>query len=401
MNTKSYLVYLPLGGSGEIGMNCYLYGFGSESDRQWIMVDCGMGFGNPDETPGVDITIPDVSFISEQRKNLLGIFLTHGHEDHIGALAHVYGSLGAPVYATKFVASLLRHKFSDAGCDTEVIETVDLESSVTCGSFHVSFLSVNHSIPETSALIIRTPAGMVVHSGDFKFDPKSCPQSLNVQKTLKKLKKEGVLCLTCDSTNIFEDGISATEDTIVSELQQVISERSGAVAVTCFASNVVRLKTIAEAAHQCGRKVVVVGRAMKRMIDIAIHEQNLMTFPSVIAESEIDSYPPQHLCYLITGSQGEQKAALSRIASGTHPSVNLTRGDTVLFSSKVIPGNERNVHHIWNKLAGLEVAIVDSNHRKIHVTGHACCGELSQFYKLLSPKISAPQHACPVTSILR
>jgi ribonuclease J len=259
MNTKSYLVYLPLGGSGEIGMNCYLYGFGSESDRQWIMVDCGMGFGNPDETPGVDITIPDVSFISEQRKNLLGIFLTHGHEDHIGALAHVYGSLGAPVYATKFVASLLRHKFSDAGCDTEVIETVDLESSVTCGSFHVSFLSVNHSIPETSALIIRTPAGMVVHSGDFKFDPKSCPQSLNVQKTLKKLKKEGVLCLTCDSTNIFEDGISATEDTIVSELQQVISERSGAVAVTCFASNVVRLKTIAEAAHQCGRKVVVFG----------------------------------------------------------------------------------------------------------------------------------------------
>ncbi|MEO1490949.1 MAG: ribonuclease J [Pseudomonadota bacterium] len=390
--TTDGLIYLALGGAGEIGMNCYLYGYGAEADRRWIMVDLGIGFGDMDTAPGVEVIVPDLEFIFERRDQLDGIFITHAHEDHVGAIPHLWEKLGVPIYARAFTAEVARRKMEDAGLDQGAIRQVKLGDRINAGSFDVEFLPVTHSVPEASCLAIRTPVGTVVHTGDFKLDPD--PQlgpSINLAQ-FEALGDEGVLAVACDSTNVFLEGVSGSEAEIIPNLERVISEAPGAVAATSFASNVARLSTLAQAAVSAGRSIVVAGRAMRRMIEIAVETGHLRDFPTVVPEDRADDIPSENLFYLVTGSQGENRAALARIAAGTHPSVSLLQGDTVLFSSKTIPGNEAGIYRLYNRLSEQGIRVIDSDMEWIHVSGHARRGDLERIYKMLRPKVSVPLH---------
>ena len=330
------LVYLPLGGAGEIGMNCYLYGLGSGSARRWIMVDLGLGFGDMETAPGVELVLPDLEFAYAERDRLEAIFLTHAHEDHVGAIAHTWSRLGVPIYARSFTAEVVRRKLEEAELDPTVVREVKLGERIEAGGFDVEFLPVTHSVPEASCLVLRTAAGNILHTGDFKLDPDPQMGPAIDMAQFEALGREGVLALACDSTNVFLEGVSGSEAEIIPNITRLVSEATGAVAATTFASNVARLRTLAVAAHDAGRSIVIVGRAMKRMIEIAVETGQLTSFPPVVGEEDAASIPAENLFYLVTGSQGEGRAALARIASGTHPTVELREGDTVLFSSKTI-----------------------------------------------------------------
>jgi len=387
------LVLLPLGGAGEIGMNFNAYGFGPPDERKWIVVDCGVLFGKEAMTPGVDVIMPDIGFLAERREDVLGIVATHAHEDHIGAIHYLWPMLRCPVYATPFTARLIAGKLEEAGLQERVrVNVVPLHGKLTLGPFDIEFISITHSIPEPNALAIRTPLGVVVHTGDWKLDPDPLVGERTDSNALQKLGDEGVLATVCDSTNALVAGESGSEATVRKALIDLIGTLKGRVAVTAFASNVARLDSIAKAARIHGREIALVGRAMHKITAAARDSGYLADFPNVLDEEEAAELPPHRVLYLCTGSQGEMRAALSRIAAGQHPNVKLGPGDSVIFSSRIIPGNDLQIHELHNKLAGLGVEVISADDHFVHVSGHPARDELAQMYRWTRPRIAVPVH---------
>ena len=392
MSNQGPLVYCALGGAGEIGMNCYLYGYGDGPDRRWIMVDLGLGFGDMETAPGVELVLPDIEFAVEERSRIEALFITHAHEDHIGAIIHLWRKLRIPIHARKFTAEVIRRKMREEGLDPLVVEVAEAHEAVPAGPFSVEFLPTTHSIPEASMLAIRSASGVVIHTGDFKIDPAPLMGPAFDTATLQRYGDEGVLALLCDSTNVFVPGHGNSESDLVDPITALIKAQPGAVAATTFASNVPRLRTLAQAAAAADRSIVVAGRAMRRMIDIAQDTGQLTDFPPVIGENEAADIPREHLFYLVTGSQGEHRAALARIAGGTHPTIDLREGDTVIFSSKNIPGNEGGIYRLHNRLSEQGLTVIDSDQALIHVSGHARGADLEMVYQALRPTVAVPLH---------
>ncbi|MBU6299694.1 MAG: ribonuclease J [Alphaproteobacteria bacterium] len=387
------LVLLPLGGAGEIGMNFNAYGFGPPDNRKWIVVDCGVLFGRESATPGVDVIMPDISYLAEQRADVLGIVATHAHEDHIGAIHYLWPMLRCPVYATPFTARLIAGKLEEANLTGKVrLNAVPLHGKLRLGPFGIEFVSITHSIPEPNALAIRTPLGLVVHTGDWKIDPEPLVGETTDANALQKLGDEGVLATVCDSTNALVAGESGSEATVRDALSKLIGTLTGRVAVTAFASNIARLDSIARAACANGREIVLVGRAMHKLVAAARDSGYLADFPRVLDEEEAAQLPPRHVLYLCTGSQGEMRAALTRIAADENPNVKLGPGDTVIFSSRIIPGNELAIYALHNKLASIGVEILSADDHFVHVSGHPARDELAQMYRWTRPQIAVPVH---------
>lgn len=390
---RDALVLLPLGGAGEIGMNFNAYGFGPPDAQKWIVVDCGVMFGRETATPGIDLIMPDIRYLAERREDVLAIVLTHAHEDHIGAIAHLWPMLRCPLYATPFTATLIEGKLEEAGLLERVrVKRVPLGGKIALGPFAIEFVSITHSIPEPNALAIRTPLGTVVHTGDWKLDPDPLLGHVTDSNALAKLGDEGVLALVCDSTNALVPGESGSEASVRDSLTALIGTLKGRVAVTAFASNVARLDTVAKAARTHGREIALVGRAMQKMVQAARENGYLKDFPRTIDEADAAELPARHVLYLCTGSQGEAHAALSRIAAGDHPNVSLGPGDAVIFSSRIIPGNELGIYEVHNKLAALGVEILSADDHFVHVSGHPARDELAQMYRWTRPQIAVPVH---------
>jgi ribonuclease J len=381
------LVFLPLGGAGEIGMNLNLYGYAGK----WLMVDLGITFGD-DSTPGVDVVMPDPAFIVERREALVGLVLTHAHEDHLGAVPDLWPQLRCPVYATPFAASVLRRKLSEAGiADAVPVTEVALGSRFSLGPFDLELVTMTHSILEPNALAIRTPAGTVLHTGDWKIDPAPLIGEVTDEAALRRIGDEGVLAMVCDSTNVFVKGESGSEADVRQALERLIAGRTGRVAVTCFASNLARVDSIAKAAVAVGRRPALVGRALYRMVDAARENGYLLDFPTTVAERDVGWLPRNEVCLICTGSQGEPRAALARLAQDDHPDIDLEPGDTVIFSSRVIPGNERSIGRIQNLLSERGIEIV-SDSAEIHVSGHPARDELVRLYQWVRPRVAIPVH---------
>jgi ribonuclease J len=392
-NSRSELVFLPLGGAGEIGMNLNCYGYGPPDERAWIVVDCGVLFGRETSTPGVDLMMPDIRFLENVRQDLLGIVLTHGHEDHIGAVAHLWPKLRCPVYATPFTVKLVQHKLEEAGLEDRLkITPVPLGGKITLGPFSIEFVSITHSIPEPNCLAIRTPAGTVLHTGDWKLDPDPLLGPVTNDSALRRLGEEGVLAMVCDSTNVLVSGESGSEGEVKRALIRLIASLKGRIAVTAFASNVARLESIAEAAKLANREVVLVGRAMRHMVNSAREAGYLHDFPKTVEEEYASEIPADHVLLLCTGSQGERRAALWRIAADEHPNVSLGEGDNVIFSSRIIPGNELEIFELQNRLAAKGVCVLTERDHFVHVSGHPARDELAAMYSWVKPKISVPVH---------
>ncbi|MBN9566607.1 MAG: ribonuclease J [Alphaproteobacteria bacterium] len=373
-------------------MNFNAYGYGSADDREWIIADCGVLFGREANTPGVDVIMPDIRFLAEQRQNVLGMVLTHAHEDHIGAIAHLWPQLRCPLFATPFTARLIEEKLAEAGLDEEVAVTVvPISGHVVLGPFEIDYITLTHSIPESNALAIRTPLGVVVHTGDWKLDPEPLLGSVSDAPALRKLGNEGVLALVCDSTNALSAGHSGSEAAVRESLISLIAGLKGRIAVTGFASNVARLQSIAHAARAAGREIVLVGRSMHRIVNAARDVGCLTDFPASVSEDEAVSLPPDRVLFLCTGSQGEARAALARIAAGEH-NIKLGRGDTVIFSSRIIPGNELAIFELQNRLAALGVSVLTEKDHFVHTSGHPCRDELEQMYRWVRPHIAVPVH---------
>ncbi|MCQ8184291.1 ribonuclease J [Parvularcula maris] len=391
------LVFLPLGGSGEIGMNLNLYGFGPAGERQWIMIDCGVTFAG-DDYPGIDLITPDIDYLLDDLDSgseFLGLILTHGHEDHIGAVAHLWPSFEGPIYATPFTAELVRRKFVDVGIDDAPIEITDLKARFRLGPFDLEYITLTHSIPEPNAVVIRTPLGLILHTGDFKIDPSPVLGEETDYDALKALGEEGVLAMMCDSTNVFSEGRSGSESAVADTLAQVIAEQKGRVAVTTFASNVSRVVSICRAAVKADRSVCLLGRSMLRMVDVARMVDLLPKGVSFVEPNEAGYLPNDKVLYLCTGSQGEERAALARIARDDHPDIVLSEGDTVIFSSKVIPGNERPIYDMMNQLTEQGIEVIAESDAFIHVSGHPCRDELRDMYAMVKPRIAVPVHGEP------
>jgi len=391
------LVFLPLGGLGEIGMNAALYGFGPEEDRQWILVDCGMGFGSEENLPGIDLVYPDLRFIEEERHNLLGIFITHAHEDHIGALVEMWPRLRAPVYATRFAIGLLEtRRLSEPNAPKVDLNEIVPGRRLKLGPFEIEYVPVAHSIPESNALAIRTPHGLVVHTGDWKLDSTPYLGSLTSEETFRALGDEGVLALVCDSTNVVREGTSPSEADVSRNLAKLIEDAPHRVAVTTFASNVARIRSVAEAARECGREVVVVGRAMDRVVEVAKECGYLDDLPEFRSTENFGYMPRDKVVAILTGSQGEPRAALARIAQDEHPDIALSAGDRVIFSSRAIPGNEKAVGAIINGLIERGIEVITDRTELVHVSGHPRRGELAQMYQWTRPRIAIPAHGEPL-----
>ena len=391
MGKGDELVFLPLGGSGEIGMNFNAYGFGPPHRRQWIVVDCGITFGRETDAPGVDVILPDIRYLAEQKGQVLGIVATHAHEDHIGAIAPLWPQLKCPIYATPFTARLIEGKLVEAGLAAPVTQ-VPLEGKLTLGPFTIDFISLTHSILEPNLLAIRTPLGVIAHTGDWKLDPDPILGALTDSTAIQKLGDEGVLALVCDSTNALTQGHSGSEAEVRTSLTALIGNLKGRVAVTAFASNVARLDSIAHAAQLHKRKLALVGRSMHKIVAAARDSGYLADFPAILDSAEAAELPARSVLYLVTGSQGEPRAALARIAEGNHPDVQLGKGDAVIFSSRIIPGNDLAIHDLHNKLSALGVEVLTAEDHFVHVSGHPARDELEQMYRWTRPKIAVPVH---------
>jgi ribonuclease J len=387
------LVFLPLGGSNEIGMNFNLYGFGPPHDRKWIVVDLGVTFGDQ-STPGVEIILPDPEYIEAYADRILGIVVTHAHEDHIGAVAWLWPRLKAPVYATPFTAFILREKLREADLLDQVpITEVALGGSIELGPFSLELITLTHSIPEPNGLAIRTPLGTILHTGDWKIDPDPLLGAPTDEDAIRRLGDEGVLAMVCDSTNVFVDGVAGSELHVREKLVPLIGSIKGKIAVACFASNVARMDSVVRAAEANGRRVCLVGRSMHRMAAAAKSVGLMQDIGEFIPDTEAKHVPPNKILFLCTGSQGEPRAALARIADGTHPHVNLGSGDACIFSSRVIPGNEIPIRNLQNNLADRGVRLyTERDHPGIHVSGHPCRDELAEMYRWARPTISVPTH---------
>ncbi|KIC26359.1 MULTISPECIES: ribonuclease J [unclassified Leisingera] len=387
------LIYLPLGGAGEIGMNAYVYGYGPQGKERLILVDLGVTFPDMDTTPGVDLIMPDITWLKERADRLEGIFITHGHEDHIGAIAHLYAHLNVPVYARAFTANLARRKMEEAGHDPANVHTVQAWPETTkLGPFTIGVAPMSHSIPESGALVIDSPAGRVVHTGDFKLDSNPLVGEPFDPEMWAEIAKDGIQALVCDSTNVFSQHPGRSESELPEEITKLFSEAKGLVAATTFASNVARVKTLAEAGVKAGRSVVLLGRAMRRMIEAAVETGVLVDFPKVISPEDAANVPRDNLMLITTGSQGERRAATAQLARGKYRGLELKEGDLFLFSSKTIPGNEKGVIRIINQFSEMGVDVVDDSSGLYHVSGHANGPDLEVVHNLLKPKMLIPMH---------
>lgn len=392
MDEQAELIFLPLGGCNEIGMNLNAYAYGPPSNRRWIIVDMGVSFGD-ERTPGIDVIIPDPAFLEDEVQNIEAVILTHAHEDHIGAVGHLWYKFKKPLYATPFTAELIKGKLHDAGIiDDAALNVVPLEGKVELGPFSIEYVTLTHSIPEPNGLAIKTPAGTILHTGDWKIDPDPQIGAPFDSAALEKLGSDGVLAMVCDSTNVFEEGEAGSEGSCKDEIAKVIAEQKGRVAVTAFASNVARVESIIRGAEAAGRHVCLVGRSMHRITSAAKAVGMLKDCADFVDEKEAGFLPSENILYLCTGSQGEPRAALSRIAQGNHPNVSLGEGDTVIFSSRVIPGNERGIFDLQNALAERGIKLITDRMRPIHVSGHPCRDELRRMYSWVRPQISVPVH---------
>ncbi|MDR3524433.1 MAG: ribonuclease J [Acetobacteraceae bacterium] len=382
------LAFLPLGGTGEIGMNLNLY----RSNGQYLAIDCGIGFGGAAH-PEVEVMMPDPAYIAERRERLAGLVITHAHEDHIGAVAWLWRQLRCPVYATPFAASVLRRKLGEVGLVNEVkLHIVEPGGAFRVGQFDLQFIRMAHSVPESQALAIRTKAGIVLHTGDWKLDPEPLVGARTDEVALKALGDEGVLAMVCDSTNAMVDGESGSEGDVRRSLADLIRGLRGRVAVTCFASNVARFESIALAARAAGRSVVLVGRSL-RNIDASARECGyLKGVPPFLSEDDAQDIDDDHLLMIVTGSQGEQRSALARIAMDQHPRIALGEGDTVIFSSRMIPGNERAIGTVQDNLVRRGVRLITDEDHLTHVSGHPARDELKRLYALVRPKYAVPVH---------
>lgn len=387
------LVFVPLGGVGEIGMNAGLYGIGPEKQRKWIMVDCGMGFAGEEGLPGIDLMFPDLTFIEERKKDLLGIFITHAHEDHIGAISELWPRIKAPVYATRFAKNLLEtRRLSEPGAPKVDLREIKPGRRVTVGPFEIEFVPVAHSIPESNAVAIRTEHGLVLHTGDWKLDDTPVAGDSTSPEAFTALGDEGILALICDSTNVLREGRSPSESEVSATLRKLIENAPHRVAVTTFASNVARIRAVAEAAQACGRQVIAVGRAMDRVIDVARECGYLDGLPDFLSAESYSHIPRDKVVCLLTGSQGEPRAAMSRVSRHDHPAISLTAGDRVIFSSRAIPGNERDVGSIINDLIEDGIEVITDRTELVHVSGHPRREEMVAMYSWTRPKAVVPVH---------
>ncbi|OEJ68028.1 ribonuclease J [Magnetovibrio blakemorei] len=386
------LLFLPLGGAGEIGMNLNLYGFGAPGNVTWMMVDLGITFGDGTH-PGVDVIMPDPTYIEQRKDKLAGIVLTHAHEDHLGAVAYLWERFGCPIYATPFTVSIIQRKLAEVGLlDIVPIVEVPLKGSFEVGPFTIDLITLTHSIPEPNGMAIRTPLGTVLHTGDWKLDPDPVLGESYDMKALRRLGDEGVLAMVCDSTNIFTPGTSGSEGDLYESLRKVIEPCTGRVVVTCFASNVARLETVSRVARSLGRDVVLAGRSFWRMIDAAKENGYLQDVPNFLDEEMCGEIPKDKVLIICTGSQGEARAALSRIAADDHPRIYLSGGDTVIFSSRQIPGNEVSISRLQNRLARRGIDIITDKDHFVHVSGHPAYDEMLEMYQTIKPQISIPVH---------
>ncbi|HLF58508.1 MAG TPA: ribonuclease J [Alphaproteobacteria bacterium] len=382
------LLFVALGGAGEIGMNLNLYG----TRGRWLMVDLGITFGD-DETPGVDVVVPDPAFIAAHRDRLDGLVLTHAHEDHIGAVPYLWQQLRCPLYATPFTAEILRAKLTEAGLAAQApITVIPLSGAFEVGPFKIELVTLTHSIPEPNAVVIRTPFGAVLHTGDWKFDPDPVVGDKADMAGLARLGQEGVLAMICDSTNVFQPGASGSEASLRDHLIEIVGRFETRVAFTSFASNIARIETMAAAAKANNRRAVLVGRALTRMVEAARRTGYLSPDLELLDESEARNLPRREALLICTGSQGEPRGALARIAAQNHPNVKLVAGDAVIFSSRIIPGNERAIHRVVNRLVKHGVEVVSERTDFVHVSGHPARDELIQMYQLVRPRIAVPVH---------
>ncbi len=392
MDDSRELVFVPLGGVGEIGMNFALYGFGPASKREWIIVDCGVSFPGP-EMPGVELVMPDTRYIEEELGNLKGIVITHAHEDHYGALADLWPRLKAQCWMTPFTAGLLEaKKQSEPGVPTIPVSIYRAGEKFTVGPFEIEAVAVSHSIPEPVSLAITTPAGTVIHTGDWKIDPAPEIGPMTDEARFRAIGDRGVLALVCDSTNAMREGDSPSEQAVGEGLGQVIEGAKGRVAVTTFSSNVGRVRSIIEAARDTGRQVLVLGRSLKRVINVATELGYMEGLPEFVAEEDYSFIPRENLVIICTGSQGEARAALAKLARDEMKTVTLAPGDTVVFSSRTIPGNEKAILEIKNKLIDQGVKIVEDGDALVHVSGHPRRNELRRMYEWVRPRIGVPVH---------
>ncbi|KPP87134.1 MAG: ribonuclease J [Rhodobacteraceae bacterium HLUCCA08] len=387
------LIYLPLGGAGEIGMNCYVYGYGPEGAERLIVVDLGVTFPDMDGSPGVDLIFPDISWLADRRDRIDGIFITHAHEDHVGAVGHLWERLGAPVHARAFTAHHARRKMEDQGYSGDSVRTAQpWPETIQAGPFTVGFVPISHSIPESSGLVIDSPAGRVIHTGDFKIDHTPLVGEPFDEALWAEVARPGVQALVCDSTNVFSPHQGRSEATIGPDITRLFAGARGMVVATTFASNVARLKTLAEAAQSAGRSVCLLGRAMRRMVEAGVEAGVLTDFPKVVPPEEAAQIPRENLMLLVTGSQGERRAASAQLAQGKYMGLKMKEGDLFLFSSKTIPGNERGVIRIMNAFSEMGVDVVDDSGGLYHVSGHANRPDLMEMHRITDPKIVIPMH---------
>ncbi|GCD56216.1 ribonuclease J [Acetobacter pasteurianus] len=381
------LAFLPLGGTGEIGMNLNLY----RLEDTWLAIDCGIGFSGND-TPEAEILVPDPSFIVERKDKLAGLVITHAHEDHIGAVAHVWPMLQCPVYVTPFAAAVLRRKLAEARIMDVPIHVIQPGARFDVGPFDIEFVPVTHSVPEAQSMVLRTPSGIVVHTGDWKFDPDPLVGPATDLDRLAEIGREGVLALVCDSTNVMKPGPSRSESEVRRSMTELVASLKGRIAVTCFASNVARVETIAMAAQAAGRTVVLVGRSLRNLDTAARDCGYLSGVLPFLTEQDVNDVPDDQILLIITGSQGEPRSALSRIAMDTHPNIALGEGDTVIYSSRMIPGNERAIMAVQDNLSRRGVRVITDREHFVHVSGHATGGDVQKMYELLKPQHVVPVH---------
>ncbi len=385
---KDDLLFAPLGGSGEIGMNVNLYHF----QDSWIMVDLGISF--PDEsTPGVDVILPDLKFIADRREKLSGLVLTHGHEDHLGAIPYLWSQIGCPIYGSAFTLALLRRKLSESRGEFDIpLHEIGMNAPFELGAFEIEMVTLNHSIPDPAALVIRTDAGTIFHTGDWKFDKTPVLGSDTDRARLAAVGDEGVLALVGDSTNAMIEGRTGSENEAKKGLTEAIAKAAGRVAVTCFASNVARIDSICHAAKANGRSVAIVGRALNRTVSVAREVGYLANLPDLVPEGDVGLLPRDSIVIVCTGTQGEPRAAMARIAAASHESISLEPGDTVIYSSRQIPGNENAISRVQDMFIRRGINLVTDQDAPVHVSGHPSRDEMIEMYGLIRPKISIPVH---------
>ena len=382
------LLFLPLGGAGEIGMNLNLYGHAG----RWLMVDLGIAFGD-DSTPGVDVIMPNPAFIEERRDTLAGLVLTHAHEDHLGAVPYLWERLRCPIYATPFTGTVLRRKLAEAElADQAPVTVVPMSGRFEVGPFAIELITLTHSIPEPNALVIDTPAGRAMHTGDWKLDPDPLVGPTADETALTRVGGEGVLAMVCDSTNALVPGDSGSEADVRKTLMDLVGRLENRVAVACFASNVARLETVARVGEAHGRHVALVGRSLWRIYEAAKETGYLRDIKPFITEHDLGYLPRNEVLMICTGSQGEPRSALPRIANGDHPEVEMEAGDAVIFSSRMIPGNELSINRLHNRLSERGIEIVTDHDEHVHVSGHPARDELAQMYQWVRPKVAIPVH---------